>query len=133
VNGLVKMVHDTGLICQSRVNRRLIGDFWQIGIEMDIAELKDNASRASELLKVMASESRLMILCNILEGEKSVQELQGHVGLSQSALSQQLAILRGQKLVRTRREAQSVYYSLASDEAETLIGTLYDIYCKPAT
>ncbi|NOX73904.1 MAG: winged helix-turn-helix transcriptional regulator [Alphaproteobacteria bacterium] len=100
---------------------------------MDIAELKDNASRASELLKVMASESRLMILCNILEGEKSVQELQGHVGLSQSALSQQLAILRGQKLVRTRREAQSVYYSLASEEAKTLIGTLYEIYCKPAS
>lgn len=96
---------------------------------MDISELKDNASKASELLKVMANQSRLMILCNLLDGEKSVQELQGHVGLSQSALSQQLAILRGQKLVSTRRSAQSVYYSLASDEAETLIGTLYQLYC----
>ncbi len=100
---------------------------------MDISALKDNAARACELLKVMASESRLMILCNILEGEKSVQELQAQVGLSQSALSQQLAILRRQNLVRTRREAQSVYYSLASEEAEILIGVLYDIYCKPAT
>ncbi len=98
---------------------------------MDLSELKDNASKASELLKVMASQSRLMILCNLLEGEKSVQELQGHVGLSQSALSQQLAILRGQELVSTRRAAQSVFYSLSSDEAKTLIGTLYDIYCKP--
>ena len=98
---------------------------------MDISELKDNASKASDLLKVMSSQSRLMILCNLLEGEKSVQELQGHVGLSQSALSQQLALLRGQELVSTRREAQSVYYSLASEEAKTLIGTLYEIYCKP--
>ena len=97
---------------------------------MDISELKNNASKASELLKVMANQSRLMILCNLLDGEKSVQQLQGHVGLSQSALSQQLAILRGQRLVTTRREAQSVYYSLASDEAETLIGTLYQIYCN---
>ena len=96
---------------------------------MDISELKDNASKASSLLKVMANQSRLMILCNLLEDEKSVQELQGHVGLSQSALSQQLAILRGQHLVKTRRVAQSVYYSLASPEAETLIGTLYQIYC----
>jgi len=100
---------------------------------MDISELKDNASKASDLLKVMSSQSRLMILCNLLEGEKSVQELQRHVDLSQSALSQQLAILRGQDLVSTRREAQSVYYSLSSDEAKTLIGTLYEIYCKPST
>ncbi len=98
---------------------------------MDIAQLKDNATRASDLLKVMANQSRLMILCHLLEGEKSVQELQGHVGLSQSALSQQLAILRAQALVSTRRAAQSVFYSLASKEAEILIGTLYQIYCDP--
>lgn len=98
---------------------------------MEIAQLKDNATRASNLLKVMANQSRLMILCNLLEGERSVQQLQGHVGLSQSALSQQLAILRGQNLVSTRREAQSIFYSLESPEAEALIGTLYSIYCEP--
>ena len=97
---------------------------------MDIAELKQNAGKASDLLKVMANQARLMILCHLLDGEKNVQQLQGHVGLSQSALSQQLAILRGQDLVRTRREAQSVYYSLASEEAETQIGTLYQLYCS---
>jgi len=96
---------------------------------MDIAQLQANAGRASSLLKVMANQARLMIMCHLLKGEKNVQELQRHVGLSQSALSQQLAILRGQDLVRTRRDAQSVYYSLASKEAETLIGTLYDLYC----
>ena len=92
--------------------------------------MQENASKASELLKVMANQSRLMILCNLLEGEKSVQQLQGPVGLSQSALSQQLAILRGRDLVTTRRAAQSVFYSLASREAETMIGTLYDLYCN---
>lgn len=98
---------------------------------MDISEMEQNANKASDLLKVMANQSRLMILCNLLDGEKSVQQLQTHVGLSQSALSQQLAILRGQSLVRTRREAQNVFYSLASPEAETVIGTLYQIYCAP--
>ena len=100
---------------------------------MNIAELQDNATKASDLLKVMANESRPMIMCNLLDGEKSVQELQTHVGLSQSALSQQLAILRGRDLVSTRREAQSVFYSLASPEAETLIATLYDLYCATDT
>jgi DNA-binding transcriptional ArsR family regulator len=97
---------------------------------MQIAEMQDNANKASELLKVMANQSRLMILCNLLEGEKSVQQLQGQIGLSQSALSQQLAILRGQGLVRTRREAQSIFYSLESVEAEQVIQTLYGIFCK---
>jgi len=97
---------------------------------MDLSEMKDNATKASELLKVMANQSRLMILCNLLDGEKSVQELQEPVGLSQSALSQQLAVLRGQQLVTTRRVAQSVFYSIASAEAETVIGTLYDLYCR---
>ncbi|MFT4717388.1 MAG: DNA-binding transcriptional ArsR family regulator [Paracoccaceae bacterium] len=98
---------------------------------MDIADLEENAAKACDLLKVMASQPRLMIMCHILEGEKSVQQLQREIGLSQSALSQQLAILRRQKLVNTRREAQSVFYSLASDEAKTIIATLYDLYCKP--
>ena len=71
-----------------------------------------------------------MILCNLLESEKSVQELQGQVDLSQSALSQQLAILRGQNLVNTRREAQSVYYSLASEEVAAVMMVLYNIYCN---
>jgi DNA-binding transcriptional ArsR family regulator len=97
---------------------------------MDISDMQENATKASELLKVMANQSRLMILCNLLEGEKSVQQLQGHIGLSQSALSQQLAILRGQDLVRTRREAQSVFYSLSSPEAEQVIETLYALYCR---
>lgn len=96
---------------------------------IEISELKENAAMASDLLKVMANQSRLLILCHLLGGEKSVNELQCEVGLSQSALSQHLAVLRNAKLVATRREAQKIYYRLASAEAETIIGTLYKLYC----
>lgn len=96
---------------------------------MDISDLESNAAKASELLKVMANQSRLMILCHLLGGEKSVQEVQAQVGLSQSALSQQLAVLRNADLVTTRRDAQRIYYKLASVEAEAMIGTLYELYC----
>ena len=98
---------------------------------VEIEALRQNAAKASGLLRVMANPSRLLILCYLLEGEKSVQELQRHVGGSQSALSQQLAILRGEDLVETRRAAQSIFYSLASPEVEALLEKLYEIYCAP--
>jgi len=78
----------------------------------------------------MANKSRLMILCYLAEGEKSVSELQRHVGLRQSALSQHLAILRNAHIVRTRRSSQSVYYSLASQEVRAIMATLYQLYCS---
>jgi len=96
---------------------------------MQFAQMEANATRASNLLKSMANESRLMILCQLAEGEKSVSELKGNIGLSQSALSQHLAILRRDQLVDTRREAQSIFYSLASESATAVMKTLYDIYC----
>jgi DNA-binding transcriptional ArsR family regulator len=96
---------------------------------MDLAELKEKASEVSSLLRVMSNHWRLLILCNLAQSEHSVQELQKLVGLGQSALSQHLAILRYEGLVATRREAQSIYYSIASNEVERLLGTLYDIYC----
>ncbi len=96
---------------------------------MDIAELEDKASEASNLLKVMSNQWRLLIMCNLMQGEHSVQDMQKRIGLGQSALSQHLAILRHERLVDTRREAQSIYYSIASAEAERLLATLYDIYC----
>lgn len=96
---------------------------------MQISDLEDNASEASGLLKVMSNQWRLLILCHLTEGEKSVQELQKLLGMGQSALSQHLAILRYEHLVTTRREAQSIYYSLASEDAKKLLVTLHDIYC----
>ncbi len=96
---------------------------------MEIEVLKQHASSACGLLKSMANKSRLMILCHLAEGEKSVTELQEHVGLRQSALSQHLAILRKEDIVKTRRSSQSIYYSLSSDEAKAIMATLYELYC----
>ena len=96
---------------------------------MDVTELQENAAKASSLLKTMANEWRLLILCHLAEGEKSVGELEKLIDLNQSALSQHLAVLRREQLVQTRREAQSIYYSLSSNEAASVMGTLYSLYC----
>ena len=95
----------------------------------EFAELHDMASHAVELLKAMANEWRLMILCQLAEGEKTVTELQNQLGLSQSALSQHLAVLRREKIVKARKEAQSVFYSLAGEEAPKVMETLHDVFC----
>lgn len=92
-------------------------------------ELRRKAGQATSLLKAMANSSRLLILCQLAEGEKSVGELEREVGLSQSGLSQHLALLRRKGIVATRREAQSIYYSLASQEAAAVMATLYRAFC----
>jgi len=98
-----------------------------------IAELQKKAGRATSHLKAMANSSRLLILCQLAEGEKSVGDLERLVGLSQSGLSQHLALLRRKGIVATRREAQSIYYSLASKEAAAIMATLYEVFCAKAT
>jgi DNA-binding transcriptional ArsR family regulator len=98
----------------------------------DLAELHDMAANACELLKAMSNEWRLMILCQIAEGEKTVGELQAMLGLSQSAVSQHLAILRREKIVKSRKHAQSVSYSLAGDKAPKIMTTLHDVFCGEA-
>lgn len=94
-------------------------------------ELEQNACKATALLKAMANERRLLILCHLAGGEKSVSELEELVGLSQSALSQHLARLRRDNLVRTRRAAQTIYYALEGREAGAVMETLYNLYCEP--
>jgi len=96
------------------------------------AELHEMASHACELLKAMSNEWRLMILCHLSEGEKTVGELQNLLGLSQSAVSQHLAILRREKIVKPRKDAQLVNYSLAGDEAPKVMATLHDVFCGKA-
>ncbi|MBF0247557.1 MAG: helix-turn-helix transcriptional regulator [Alphaproteobacteria bacterium] len=91
--------------------------------------IEANALRASTLLKAMSNQHRLMILCQLVPGEKCVSDLEEIIGLSQSALSQHLARLRRDNLVKTRREAQTIFYSLAGDEAGAVIETLYGLYC----
>jgi DNA-binding transcriptional ArsR family regulator len=87
------------------------------------------ARAATKLLKAMGNEHRLLILCHLLDGEKRVAELERLTGLSQSALSQHLAKLRGQRLVATRRESQTIHYSLASFEVDQVIRLLHALYC----
>jgi len=91
--------------------------------------LQEKARNASALLKAMSNEYRLLILCQLLGGERSVGSLERAVGLSQSALSQHLARLRRDDLVRTRRVAQTIFYSLKGDEVASVLSTLYDLYC----
>ena len=97
-----------------------------------MGELQRSARRAAPLLKAMSNPSRLVILCQIAEGERSVGELAEAVGLSQSGISQHLAVLRRQHVVATRRDKQTVYYSLASAEVVALMATLHRVFCKPA-
>lgn len=92
--------------------------------------LKKGAAQAAALLKALGHESRLVVLCLLIEhGELSVGEIQEHVGLGQSALSQHLARMRAEGLVDFRREAQSLYYRIADDGAKKVIATLKKIYC----
>ena len=95
-----------------------------------LRRLEKNAHKACDLLAAMANTSRLMILCQLADGEKSVSDLQPLIGLSQSALSQHLGVLRRKHLVRTRRAGQSIYYSLASGEASSIMHTLHEQYCQ---
>ncbi|HEX9461503.1 MAG TPA: metalloregulator ArsR/SmtB family transcription factor [Alphaproteobacteria bacterium] len=98
---------------------------------MSPEDLEQNARKASALLKAMANERRLLILCYLAERERSVGELESLITLSQSALSQHLARLRRDGLVATRREAQTIYYSLAGREAGAIMETLHALYCEP--
>ncbi len=97
---------------------------------MDFDAMQQNATEAVTLLKGLANESRLMIMCVLTEGEFSVGQLNKRIKLSQSALSQHLAVLREQGLVNTRRESQTIYYRLADSPAMNVIGLLHEVYCE---
>lgn len=93
--------------------------------------MNEAAGRASELLKSLANRHRLLILCQLIEGERPVGELAAFLGVRDSTVSQHLALLRKDGLVETRRDGQTIYYSIASTEAKTLLETLYSLYCAP--
>lgn len=95
------------------------------------AEMAAQADSAAGLLKTLGNPQRLRILCALVDGERSVGEINAFVPLSQSALSQHLAVLRAQGLVVTRREAQTIYYALADGPARVILRTLHELYCPP--
>jgi len=90
-----------------------------------------HAGDAAALLKALAHPARLLVLCQLVEGERSAGDLLPLTGLSASALSQHLAILREMALVTTRREGQAIFYSIANDTVGQVLAVLYDAYCNP--
>lgn len=96
----------------------------------EFARLSTQTRKATDFLKALAHETRLMILCILAESEKSVGDLERMLGLRQPAVSQQLARLRTDGLVATRRDGKIVYYSLASEEARALVETVYEVFLR---
>lgn len=97
----------------------------------DYDQMAENAQAASDLLKALSNETRLMILCMLADEEKSVSDLEELLDMRQPTVSQQLARLRADRLVTTRRDGKLIYYGLASSEARAVIEVLYDIFCAP--
>jgi DNA-binding transcriptional ArsR family regulator len=99
-------------------------------VELDA--MREAADAACALMKVLANRDRMLLLCQLSEGEKNVGELQELLGILQPTLSQQLAVLREEELVETRREGKNIYYRIASPQALAVLGTLYAQFCTPA-
>lgn len=99
-------------------------------LDRSLKGFEEKAAEAAAMLKELSNEKRLMILCKLLEhGELSVNALMGHVGLSQSALSQHLARLREEEIVGTRRDAQQIFYHVADPRVREILSTLKNVYC----
>ena len=96
-----------------------------------LTHLRQAASRASTLMRVLANDDRLLLLCMLLEGELCVSELEARTGIVQPTLSQQLGVLRNEALVETRREGKRIYYRLTSDDAVSVLQLLNTLYCPP--
>ncbi|MBT3991605.1 MAG: helix-turn-helix transcriptional regulator [Rhodospirillaceae bacterium] len=99
---------------------------------MDIKAMEETAADVSDLLKVLANERRLLILCQLVGGEMSVGEIARNLGLRDATTSQQLSLLRKDGLVTTRREAQTIYYSLIRDDVRQLMEFIYTQFCGTA-
>lgn len=96
---------------------------------MELEEMKDRATEVADLLKTMAHPERLMVLCQLVDGEVGAGQLQESSTLSQSAFSQHLSVLKKHNMVKVRKESQSVFYSLADNRIEALIASFYTIFC----
>jgi DNA-binding transcriptional ArsR family regulator len=98
--------------------------------DADIDKMMENAALATNFLKAIGHEGRLLILCHLASGEKSVAELEELLSARQAAVSQQLGRLRLEGLVRPRREGKAIYYSLTDDRCKRIISVVYDLFCK---
>lgn len=100
---------------------------------LDMRAMQLAATKASGLLKALANPDRLLLLCQLTQGEHCVSEMEGLLGILQPTLSQQLGVLRQEGLVTTRREGKQIFYSIASQEALAVMQVLYQQFCAPAT
>lgn len=100
-------------------------------MKMNVEVMERAADQASELLKALANRHRLLIICQLIDGERSVGELAEFLNLRDSTVSQHLALLRKDGLVSARREAQTIFYSIASEPAREVLKTLYQAFCAP--
>lgn len=98
---------------------------------LDLAALRQSADAACRLMKALSNPDRLLLLCQLSQGEKRVGELEELVGIAQPTLSQQLGVLRDEGLVSTRREGKSIYYCIDSPQALAVMGVLYTEFCAP--
>ena len=99
---------------------------------MNVNDLQASAQQAAELMKALSSENRLLLLCHLAGGEKTVGELADDLSLRQAAVSQQLALLRKDGLVKARRDGRAMHYRLTGREARAVITLLHELYCQPA-
>lgn len=97
--------------------------------DLDIEQMREAASQATAMLRVLANEDRLLLLCQLTQGEACVSELEQTLGIRQPTLSQQLAILRTEQIVSTRREGKKIFYQVSDARAVSLLATLYGLYC----
>jgi DNA-binding transcriptional ArsR family regulator len=102
-------------------------------MKMNVENMEAAADSASDLLKALSNRHRLLIVCQLIDGERSVGDLAQFLGLRDSTVSQHLALLRKDGLVSARRDAQTIYYSIASEPAREVLVTLYRVYCSPSS
>ena len=100
---------------------------------LDMADMRRAAAQATALLRTLANEDRLLLLCQLSQGEHSVGQLEALLDIRQPTLSQQLAVLRAEGLVATRRDGKRIHYRVADAKALSLLGHLYDLYCADAS
>jgi DNA-binding transcriptional ArsR family regulator len=98
---------------------------------LDLEKMKASAGNACRLMKVLANPDRLMLLCQLSQGEKRVGELEGILGIVQPTLSQQLTVLREEELVATRRDGKNIYYQISSPQAMAVMAVMYQQFCTP--
>jgi DNA-binding transcriptional ArsR family regulator len=96
---------------------------------LDVLQMRASARSVTALLRALANEDRLLLLCQMAQGERSVGDLEAQLDIRQPTLSQQLGVLRAEGLVTTRREGKRIYYAVADPKVLTLLGTLYTLYC----